>query len=71
VSIPEGKKFFSAAPQLQVCAKHLINWDWSVLKCSDTKCSFLNIIFLILVVRNKRSSIDRRTRNWLSSVVYI
>ena len=39
----EGKNFFCApSPQLHACANHLVNWDWWVFKCSDTKCSFLN-----------------------------
>jgi len=27
-------------------AKQFVNWDWSVFKYSDTKCSFLNSHFL-------------------------
>jgi len=37
--------------------KHLVHWEWSAFKCSDTKVVFQTAIFLILVVRNnKRSS---------------
>jgi len=49
-------------------AKHLVDWDWSVFKCSDANVDFQSAIFLILVVRhNKRSTgIDSKTSNCLS-----
>jgi len=36
--------------------KHLVNWDWSVFKCSDTNAIFQTDIFLILVVSNNKTS---------------
>jgi len=49
-------------------AKHLVIWDWSVFKCSDTNVIFQTAIFLVLFVRNnKRSSgIDCKTFDCLS-----
>jgi len=49
-------------------AKHLVNWDWSVFKCSDTNVVFQTAIFLILVVRNNKRSpgIEGKTRDCLS-----
>jgi len=49
------------SPRLQqikhaTSAKHLLNWDWSVFKCSDTNVVFQTAIFLIPVVRNNKTS---------------
>jgi len=48
--------------------KHLVSWEWSMFKCSDTNLFFQTAIFLILVVRNnKRSSgIDGKISDFLS-----
>jgi len=49
-------------------AKHLLSWDWSVFKISDTNVVFQTAIILILVVRNnkKPSGIDGKTSDCLS-----
>jgi len=49
-------------------AKHLVNWDWSTFKCSDTNVVFQTAIFLILVVRNNKrtTGIDGKTSDCLS-----
>jgi len=49
-------------------AKHLINWDWFVFKCSDTNIVFQTAIVLILVVKNNKSSscFDGKTNDCLS-----
>jgi len=49
-------------------AKHLVNWDWSVFKCSDSKVVFQSAIFFILVVRSniRSSGIDDKTSDGLS-----
>jgi len=49
-------------------AKHLVNWNRCVFKCSDTNVVFQTVIFLIQVVgNNKRSSgIDDKTSDCLS-----
>jgi len=51
-------------------AKHLVNWDWSVFKPSDTSVVFKRVIFLILVVKNNKTSsgIDGKTSNCLSRI---
>jgi len=36
--------------------KHLLNWDWSAFKCSDTNVVFQTAIFLVLFVRNNKMS---------------
>jgi len=49
-------------------AKHLVSWDQSVFKCSDTNVVFRATIFLILLVRNSKRypCIDDKTSNGLS-----
>jgi len=60
-------KLGARATLIRHCAKHLVNWDWSAFKCSDTNVVFQRAIFLILVIRNKRSSgIDGKTSDCLS-----
>jgi len=46
----------------------MVNWDWSVFKCSDTNVVFQTAIFLILVIRNKKrsSGIDSKNSDFLS-----
>jgi len=63
-----GQRCQLVSPRLQqtkhaTSTKHLVNWDWSMFKCSDTNLVFQTAIFLIVVLRNnKRSSgIDGKT----------
>jgi len=55
-------------PRHATSAKHLVNCDWSVFICSDTNVVFQTAIFLILVVRNNKTSsdIDNKTSSCLS-----
>jgi len=51
----------------------MVNWVWSVFKCSDINVVFQTAIFLILVVRNNKESsgIDGKTSDCLSRNFYI
>jgi len=51
-------------------AKHLVDWDWTVSKCSDTNVVFQTAVFLIPVVRNNKQppSINNKTSDWLSRI---
>ena len=51
----------------------LVNWDWSVFKCSDTNLVFQTAIYLILVVRNnnRSSGIDAKPSEAFPEIVYI
>jgi len=67
-----GQRCYLESPRLQhakhaTSAKHVVDWDWSVFKCSDTNLVFQTAILLTLVVRNnKRSSgIDGKTSDCL------
>jgi len=68
-----GQRCSLESPRLQqakhaTSAKHLVNWDWTVSKCSDTNTVFQTTVFLIPVVRNNRrsSGIDGKTSDCLS-----
>jgi len=70
-----GQRCELESPRLQqskhaTSAKHLINWDWSVCKCSDTNADLQTAIFLILVVRNNKrtSDTDGKTSDCLSRI---
>ena len=50
-----GQRCKLESPRLQqakhaTSANHLVNWDWSVFKCSDTNVVFRTAFCLILVV---------------------
>jgi len=73
-----GQRYYLESTRLQqpkyaTTAKHLVNWDWSVFKCSDTNVVFQTAIFLILVVRNNKTSsgIDGKPTTAFPEIVYI
>jgi len=70
-----GQNCSLESPRLQQAtharsAKCLIDWDWTVFKCSDTNVVFQTAVLFIPVVKNnKRSSgIDDKTSDCLSRI---